>query len=67
MKTILLLIVLAGAGWWYFVGSRTINEGQVTGFYQAQQAATLERKPEVLCSLLADDFSATGSIALAGS
>ena len=67
MKTILLLIVLAGAGWWYFVGSRTINEGQVTGFYQAQQAATLERKPEVLCALLADDFSATGSIALAGS
>jgi hypothetical protein len=66
MKAILLLIVLAGTGWWYFVGSRTISEGQVTGFYQAQQAATLERKPDVLCALLADDFSSSGSVALAG-
>ena len=34
MKKFLLLAILAGAGWWYFIGSRTITEAQVERFYQ---------------------------------
>ena len=33
MKKIVLLVVLAGLGWWYFIGGRTLTEEGVYDFY----------------------------------
>eukprot|EP01038_Epipyxis_sp_PR26KG_P003899 gene3899-5589_t len=66
MKKLLLVAFVAAAGWWYFIGGRTLSEAQVIDFYRDVEKATLERKPGDLCNLLADDFSATGAVALAG-
>ncbi|MDR3054540.1 MAG: hypothetical protein LBU53_03955 [Zoogloeaceae bacterium] len=64
-KLILVALVVAGA-WWYFVGGRNLSEEHVRGFYRGLEVATLERKPENLCSLLADDFESTGTMAIGG-
>ena len=67
MKKLLLLVVLVGGGgWWYFIGGRTITEDHVNRFYEEYQAATLDRKPEVLCAMLAADFQGTGSVEVGG-
>jgi hypothetical protein len=65
-KFILLIAILAGAGWWYFVGGRRISEDHVTRFYQELEAATLNRNPEALCALLADDFETSGTVEIGG-
>ena len=66
MKNILLLILVAIGAWWYFIGGRTISEENVRAFYQQQTHAMLSRDPELLCALLDDDFTTTGTIAAAG-
>jgi hypothetical protein len=66
MKKFLLLAMVAGAGWWYFIGSRTITEPEVVRFYQDLEAATLSRNPEALCALLADDFHSVGTVDMGG-
>lgn len=66
MKKFILIAILAGAGWWYFIGGRTISEQHVARFYQELEAATLSRNPEALCALLADDFVTSGTVAIGG-
>jgi hypothetical protein len=66
MKKLLFVAIAAAAAWWYFVGGRTLSEAQAADFYRGVERATLDRKPEDLCNMLADDFSATGSMALGG-
>jgi hypothetical protein len=66
MRKILLLAILAGAGWWYFIGGRTITEGHVVRFYQELERATLSRNPEALCAMLDEDFESVGIIDMGG-
>jgi hypothetical protein len=58
---LLLIVVLAVIGWYYFIGGRRISEDQISAFYQKQTEATLSRSPEALCALLADDFEGSSS------
>lgn len=58
MKRILLVVSIAIAAWWYFIEGRKMTEAHVTEFYRDLEVV-LERKPDELCSLLADDFKST--------
>ncbi len=66
MKKLLLVALLGAAVWWYFVGGRKLDEAQVNEFYRRVEVASLDRKPDDLCALLADDFSSTGTVAVGG-
>lgn len=66
MKKIILVVLIAVATWWYFIGGRKMNEAHVTEFYRNLEAATLERKPDDLCALLADDFRSIGTAVIQG-
>lgn len=66
MKKLIVLAILGGAGWWYFIGGRTLAEEHVNGFYRELEAATLSRNPEAICALLADDFQTTGTVEIGG-
>ena len=66
MKKLLLVALMAGAAWWYFAGGRKLTEAHVHTFYRNLEVATLNRQPEELCALLADDFKSTGSVSVAG-
>jgi len=66
MRKFLLLAILAGAGWWYFIGGRTITEGHVVRFYQELERATLSRNPEALCAMLDEDFESVGTVEMGG-
>ena len=66
MKKLVLLALVAAVAWWYFVAGRQLSEDHVKGFYRDLEVATLERRPQDLCSLLADNFESTGTVAVAG-
>lgn len=56
MKKIVLLVVLAGLGWWYFIGGRTLTEEGVRKHYDEQSAAMARFDAEALCAMLHDDY-----------
>ncbi|MBP1151265.1 hypothetical protein [Methylocaldum sp. RMAD-M] len=60
MRMLLLIAILAGVSWYYFIGGRKISDDQVRAFYQMQTHATLSRNPEALCNLLDNDFESRG-------
>ena len=64
MKKVILVVLIAVAGWWYFIGSRKLSEQHVRDFYRDVEIATLERKPEALCALLAEDFQSAGTVSI---
>lgn len=66
MRKFVLLAILAGASWWYFIGGRTITEAHVQRFYQDLEHATLSRNPEALCALLDNDFQSVGTLSMGG-
>ena len=66
MRKFVLLAILAGAGWWHFIGGRTIDETHVQQFYQDLEHATLSRDPQALCKLLDNDFQSVGTISMGG-
>ena len=66
MRKVLLIAVLLGGAWYYFVGARRLDDQLVREYYQQQVRATLERNPEALCNQLHADFSGTESVAVAG-
>lgn len=66
MKKIILVVLIAFAAWWYFIGGRKMTEVHVTEFYRSLEVATLERKPDALCALLADDFKSTDTAVIQG-
>ena len=57
MKKIVLLVVLAGLGWWYFVGGRTLTEEGVRKHYDEQSAAMARFDADALCAMLHDDYA----------
>jgi hypothetical protein len=66
MRKVVLLAILAGLSWWYFIGGRSITEERVERFYVDLEHATLSRNPEALCALLADDFQSVGTVQIGG-
>lgn len=66
MRKLILVVLVAVAAWWYFIGGRNLTEAHVNEFYRSVEVATLERKPEDLCSLLDEDFKSTGNVAIGG-
>jgi hypothetical protein len=66
MRKVVLLAILAGVSWWYFIGGRTITEAHVERFYRDLEHATLSRNPEALCALLDEDFQSVGTVSMAG-
>jgi hypothetical protein len=66
MKKIVLGVALIAAGWWYFIGGRTLTEEHVRAFYAEQERATLDRDPQALCDMLAGDFESVGTVTIAG-
>jgi hypothetical protein len=66
MKKIVLALALIAAGWWFFIGSRTLTEEHVRAFYAEQERATLDRDPKALCELLASDYESVGTVTVAG-
>ena len=66
MKKVLIIALLAAVGWWYFVSSRTLSEERVNAFYGEFERASLERKPNEICDMLADDFESTGTVSAGG-
>ena len=59
MKKIVLLVILAGLGWWYFVGGRSLTEEGVRKHYDEQSSAMARFDAEALCAMLHDDYRAT--------
>jgi len=62
MKKLLIVAIAVVGAWWFFVGGRTLTEVQARAFYSDMERATLSRKPEELCKLLASDFSSGGTM-----
>lgn len=62
MKTVLVLVLIAGGGWWYFEGGRTLSEKSVNDFYEQQAVATLSRDPEALCDQLGAEYQSSAVI-----
>lgn len=56
MKKILLLVIAAGAIWWYITPDQPLTEEAVYEFYQQQEHQLLSRNPAGLCALLAPEF-----------
>jgi hypothetical protein len=66
MKKLAIVAFFGIAGWWFFIGGRTLSEEHIEDFYRLSEAATLKREPEILCSLLADEFQSAGVVLIAG-
>ncbi|AYQ29016.1 MULTISPECIES: hypothetical protein [unclassified Polaromonas] len=66
MKKLILLALVAAGAWWYFAGGRKLSDEHVRAFYRGVEVATLERKPQDLCALLADNFESTGTVTIGG-
>lgn len=65
MKKIILVAIIAAGAWWYFVGGRKISEADVTSFYRDyDEIATGQRQPDTLCSMFAEDYHSTATIAV---
>lgn len=66
-KTIAVFFVLAvGAGYWYVVSGRELNEEQVRAYYQSYDRAIGQRSPEAMCELLDKDFHSRDMVSTAG-
>lgn len=65
MRTLILfLILVATAGWWYFVGGRKLDEDLVRDYYQQSQQATLLHDHVALCGMLSENFTSTSQLAM---
>lgn len=62
MKKLVIVAIIAVSGWWYFVGGRKLSEDDVHNFYRDYEVATLQRRPDVLCGFLAEDYQSAGTI-----
>jgi hypothetical protein len=56
MKKLVLLFLIAAAGWYYFIAARKLDEAKIRAYYEQQTIGTLSREPTALCDLMADDF-----------
>ena len=51
MKLILIVLALAAAGWYWFIGGRKLDEQMVRDYYMAQKHAVLSRDVQAQCEL----------------
>jgi hypothetical protein len=58
MKAIVLILILAAALWYYFVGGRKMDEQMVRDYYRAQAHEVLSRNPQGQCKLLSSKLKA---------
>jgi hypothetical protein len=56
IKKLILVVLVAGLAWWYFIGGRRITEEHARQYYQNIDHATGKRDPELLCGLLDSNF-----------
>lgn len=61
MRIFVVLAILAGAGWYWLVGSKRISEEDVHAHYSAQMQAFGERDAKAMCDALDDAFRGTGT------
>jgi hypothetical protein len=66
MRLMLLAGVLAGLGWWYFIGGRTLDEADVRAFYAAEAEAVRKMDVEALCDLRSAEFIGKERITMDG-
>lgn len=66
MKILLVIVAIVGAVWWFFIGNSKISEARVNEYYQNLEIATLSRKPEDMCSLLANEFTSKSTVTANG-
>ena len=57
-KLVALLLIVAGFGWYYFIGGRQLDEDKVRAYYVAQEHAVLSRDPKAQCELFAPQLKA---------
>lgn len=57
MKIILVLIAFAIGGWYWFVGSRQISEGDVNGFFQQELQWLDDGKAKEMCASLDEKYT----------
>jgi hypothetical protein len=65
VKKLILAVLVAGLGWWWFIGGRQVNEEHVHDYYRLVDRATGMRDPKQHCDLLHDDFQSSGVVSTA--
>jgi len=56
MKKVVLLLVLAGLAWWYFDGSRRIDDEAVRNHYKDMLAMYDENNADALCAQMGSEY-----------
>jgi len=59
MRIIIIVAIIAGALWFYFIGGRTLDEQQVKNAYASYWSAFDSGDQKTACDLFANEFSAT--------
>ena len=65
-KFLFFVIVLGGGAYWYLIAGRQLTDAHVRAFYEKMEMATLDRKADDVCALLADNFETTGTVEVGG-
>ncbi len=66
MKAIIFILILAAAGWYYFIGGRKMDEQMVRDYYGAQAHAVLSRDTQAQCELFSPKLKAHLQSRMAG-
>ncbi len=66
IKKIAIVVAVVGAGWYWQVGGRQINESQVRDFYRQESHAMHSRDPEALCKLISSKYVGTERMTMMG-
>lgn len=66
MKKLLFVALIVASVGFYALQHRAIDDAQVAAFYRDMEVATLQRKPQALCDLLAPDFRSHGTVSVGG-
>jgi hypothetical protein len=62
MRIFVVLVIVAGAGWYWLVGSKRISEDDVHAHYTTQMQALAERDVKSMCNGLDDAYQGTDTI-----
>ena len=57
MKILVLIVAIAGGGWYWFMGSKRVSESDVHAHYTQQTRAFAERDLKAICDGIDDAFS----------
>lgn len=62
MKILVLILAMAGGGWYWFVGAKRVSESDVHALYTERTKAFAERDAKALCDGVADTFSGSDTM-----